>query len=106
MTWHINVRQERKPKGYDLAHGSTSRGWSQLKCVVINSADPTRGWTRTMRRQRGRVTLTRMHARSCVKIEKELTLKIPPEDGYVVPYMQASRTEAVDRCLADGAEGT
>ena len=59
-----------------------------------------------MRRQRGRVTLTRMHARSCVKIEKELTLKIPPEDGYVVPYMQASRTEAVDRCLADGAEGT
>jgi hypothetical protein len=22
---------------------------------------------------------------------------IPPEDGYVVPYVQASRTEAVDR---------
>jgi len=32
-----------------------------------------------------------------VKIKKELTLKIPPEDGYVVPYVQASRTEAVDR---------
>ena len=43
-----------------------------------------------MRRQRGRVTLTRVHARSCVKIEKELTLKIPPEDGYVVPYCRAS----------------
>jgi len=43
------------------------------------------------------VTLTCVHARSRVKIKKELTLKIPPEDGYVVPYVQASRAEAVDR---------
>ena len=70
-----------------LAHGSTSRGWSQLKRVVIDSADPTRDII--PRRSAGRV------GRRCLAAARRLTDDPAPRRQYV-PKFQCSVSQDAD----------